>query len=112
MSDSESIFSKLIDEPKREQLPKPELRWMDKDAARPARKLSPEQRLLNWIQHDWPEATLCARDIYRYSPRPIRDHKSAMTLAKILTERGWLTPTESHRCDRFVWRIMRSPVRE
>jgi len=112
MSDeTKSVFSRYIENnPEKERPVGPELRWMSKNTV-PARKLSPEQKLLNWIQHVWPNATLCARDIYRYSPRPIRDQKSAMDLAEILVARGWLKPTRSHRYDRYVWQIMRSPVR-
>jgi hypothetical protein len=111
MSDRPSVFAKFISEPEKEP-PEPELRWMSKDAAIPVRNLSPAQRLLNWIQHDWTGATISGRDIYRYSPRPIRNQNSnAIEMAKILAERGWLAPTKSHRRDRFVWQIMRGASR-
>jgi hypothetical protein len=105
-----SVFARYVEEPEKER-PEPELRWMSKNAV-PTRKLSPEQRLLNWIQHDWPNPTICARDVYRYGPYPIQiQGSSAIEIIKTLVERGWLKPTKSHRCDRYVWQIMRGPAR-
>jgi hypothetical protein len=109
--DGPSVFAEYIAEPEKER-PEPELVWMSKDAAKPTRKLSPTQLLLNWIQHCWPESTICARDIYRYGPNPIRTQNSgAIALTKVLVERGWLAPIKTHRRDRLAWQIMRGPSR-
>ena len=108
----DNFFTKLIADGVEKEQPEPELVWMSKDAARPARKLSPTQRLLNWIQHDWPKATVIARDIYRHGPNPIRiQNSSAIETIKTLVERGWLAPIKTHRRDRFAWQIMRGPSR-
>ena len=45
--DGPSVFAEYIAEPEKER-PEPELVWMSKDAAKPTRKLSPTQLLLNW----------------------------------------------------------------
>ena len=108
-----SIFAKHIAEPEKER-PEPELVWMKKATviATPAREITPVQQLLNWLQHDWPKPTICAREVYRYAPRPIRNrNRRAIDLVKILVERGWLAPIETHRRDRFAWQIMRGPSR-
>ena len=108
-----SVFAKYITEPEKER-PEPELVWMKRDTAKatPIREITPVQRLLNWLQHDWPKPTICAREVYRHAPRAIRDqNSSAIELAKVLAERGWLAPIKTHRRDRFAWQIMRGPSR-
>ena len=67
-------------------------------------------RLLNWLQHDWNQPTICARDIYRHAPRPLRDdRKSALEAAEILEKRGWFIPLKAHRHDRKRWQITIGP---
>jgi hypothetical protein len=68
-------------------------------------------RLLDWLQNTWDKPTICARDIYRHGPRPVReDRERALEIAEILVRRGWLTPVEAHRHDRKVWRIAVEPL--
>ena len=39
--------------------------------------------LLDWLRSRWPGTTICARDIYRRAPAPIRgDRKTALELAE------------------------------
>jgi len=63
--------------------------------------------LLDWLQNRWPGTTVCARDLYCYAPRPIRDdRKIALELAETLVAQGWLAPIKPHRHDRKVWQIV------
>ena len=67
-------------------------------------------RLLDWLQHNWTQPTICARDIYRHGPSPLRDdRKSALEAAEILEKRGWLIPLKAHRHDRKRWQITIGP---
>lgn len=71
----------------------------------------PVRKLLDFLQHKWPQPTICARDIYRHGPRPVRlDKERALEAAEILVRRGWLAPMKTHRCDRKQWKIMVGPV--
>ena len=57
----------------------------------------PVRKLFDWLQHDWNQPTVCARDIYRHGPRPVReDRKTALEAAEILVRRGWLVPMKTH----------------
>src|SRR5262245_49211200 len=38
--------------------------------------------LLHWLRNRWPGTTVCARDIYRHGPNPMRDRKIALDLAE------------------------------
>jgi len=90
-NNGKSVFAKYIESPKKEPL-EPEIIQMGKDTVLPraqAQKLSPAQKLLDWLQY-WPKPTISARDIYTSGPRSIRDRESAIDLAKILVEYGWL----------------------
>jgi len=69
----------------------------------------PIERLLDWLVNRWPKPTVCARDIHRLGPNPIRDRKSAIAMAETLAEHGWLTPLNTHRYDRREWKIVRGP---
>ena len=71
----------------------------------PARQ--PGQELLNWLQHVWTQPTVCAKNIYQYGPKSIRDKKSALKSAEMLVERGWLAPIATRRHDGRKWRIMK-----
>ena len=77
----------------------------------PAQKLPPAQKLLDWLQHDWTKPTVSARDIYTYGPRAIRDRESAIDLAEILVEHGWLTPIKTRQRNMKEWQITKGPDR-
>jgi hypothetical protein len=88
------------------------------DAGRPQQEPTPSPtptplgagKLLDWLQHDWNQSTISARDIQRHGPRPIRDRvESAIAMAEILVRRGWLVPMKTHRQDRKMWRIAIGP---
>jgi hypothetical protein len=67
------------------------------------------QKLLDWFTNYWGKPIICARDIYRHGPNFIRENpKSAIAIAEILVAQGELIPIETHRRDRFVWRIVRN----
>ena len=69
------------------------------------------RKLLNWIQHTWDQPTICAREIYRHGPRPLRyDRKNALEAAEILEKRGWFIPLKAHRRDRKRWQITIGPA--
>jgi hypothetical protein len=67
-------------------------------------------RLLDWLQHKWPQPTIRAQNIYQYGPRPIRDKKSALKAAEILEKRGWLIPLRGRRYDTKRWQITIGPA--
>ena len=76
------------------------------EAANEQSRSSPPM-LLDWLRNRWSGTTVCARDIYRRAPSPIRgDRKIALDLAEALVGQGWLTPIETHRYDRKAWRII------
>ena len=85
---------------------------LDKERPPPAEATNKQSRnspptLLDWLRNRWPETTVCARDIYRHAPSPIRgDRKIALDLAEALVGQGWLTPLKTHRHDRKAWRIV------
>ena len=57
------------------------------------------------------QPTICARDIYRHGPRPVReDRETALEAAEILERRGWVVRLPTHRCDRKRWQITIGPV--
>jgi hypothetical protein len=62
-------------------------------------------RLLSWLQNNWTQPTIRARDICRYGSNSIRDRESAIKTAEILVRRGWLVPMKTHRHDAKRWRI-------
>ena len=65
------------------------------------------KKLLDWLLTDWDKPSVTARDIYRYGPNAIRDRETALNLARILVEHGWLIPIETRRADMHEWRIVR-----
>ena len=68
-------------------------------------------RLLDWLQNTWNKPTICAREIYRHGPRPLRDDlETVLNSAEILEKRGWFIPLKSHRYDRKRWQITIGPV--
>jgi hypothetical protein len=62
--------------------------------------------LLEWLQRR-DEPTICLRDICHHGPGGIRNRNQVVELTRILVENGWLIPNQSHRRDRYVWRIVR-----
>jgi len=62
--------------------------------------------LLNWLRNHWPGTTICARDLYRNAPSPMRDRKIALDLAEELVAQGALAAIKTHRRDRKVWQIV------
>jgi hypothetical protein len=116
MSKNKSVFSEcIINNPEREQQ-EPE-KILNGPLLQPivppaSPQSSPTEKLLDWLVNYWPHDTVCARDLYRHGPNFVRDNrKSAIDLAKILVENGWLTPLKSWRRDRKEWRIARGPSR-
>jgi hypothetical protein len=91
-------------------------RYIDDGRSPAAEKTTPPPtplaalRLLDWLQHNWGRPTVCARDIYRSGPSPVRDRESALKSTEILEKRGWLIPLKSHRYDRKRWQITIGPA--
>jgi len=78
----------------------------EKPRSGPRRNSSPPI-LLDWLRNRWPGTTVCARDIYRRAPCPIRgDRKIALDLAEELVAQGALAPIKTHRYDRKTWQIV------
>jgi hypothetical protein len=109
MSDS-SVFTKLIDEPKKDRPLEPEIvRKGPQPIIPPARyKSSPTEKLLDWVINRWPGATVTTRNICQFGPRSSRGRERAISLAQTLVEHGWLIPIKKHRYDMQEWQIVRS----
>jgi hypothetical protein len=41
-------------------------------------------RLLDWLQNNWTQPTIRARDICRFGPNSIRDRESVIKMAEVL----------------------------
>ena len=96
--DGPSFFARYIGEPEK---PRPEIIRLSRDT----------EKLLDWLVNHWAKPTVTAREIYTYGPRSLRDKRTALSLAQILVERGWLTPVDGHdRRDRHEWSIARKPT--
>jgi hypothetical protein len=78
----------------------------------PVQKLPPAQLLLSWLLYDWPQSTVTLRDICNLGPNSIRDKESALSLAEILTQLGWLSPLQARRRDTKKWKIVKDPPTE
>ena len=65
--------------------------------------------LLSWLQNNWKESIIRARDIQRLGPNSIRDRESAIRTAEILERRGFLVAMKTHRYDAKWWRIAIGP---
>jgi Protein of unknown function (DUF3987) len=63
------------------------------------------QKLLDWLRQDWNSDTVTAREIYTYGPNTIRDRNTALALATILADHGWLKPIKKRRHDMSEWQI-------
>jgi hypothetical protein len=68
------------------------------------------RELLDWLQHNWGQPTIRARDLYRYGPYRTRGRESALESAEILVKRGWLIPLKANRRDTKKWQITIGPV--
>ena len=66
-------------------------------------------RLLDWLQNNWTQPTIRARDICVYGPNSIRDRESAIKTAEVLVKHGWLVPMKTRRYDTKMWRIAIGP---
>ena len=108
-----SVFSRYIADIPETELREPEIvRRGPQPIIPPAHfKSSPSEKLLDWIINRWPEPTISARDICRCGPNSIRDRKSAVSLAEILVEHGWLIPIKTRRIDMREWKIVRGTSR-
>jgi len=106
---SESVFTRFIAEPGKEQLPvtiprgpllRPEVPTTDNNS-------TPAERLLDFVVNRWPRPTIRVREICQFGPGSIRDRKSAMALAEVLAANGWLAPIKTRRHDTHEWQIVR-----
>jgi hypothetical protein len=77
--------------------------------SKPAPEVSPEQKLLDWLQR-WNKPALSLRDILIHGPRALRDRETAISAAQVLTKNGWLQPVKSLRHDAHQWEIIRRPI--
>jgi hypothetical protein len=66
--------------------------------------------LLDWLVIDWGKPTITAREIQIYGPNSIRDRNTILNLARILVERKWLVPLETHQHNMRKWKIVRGPA--
>jgi hypothetical protein len=67
---------------------------------------------LVWLLNVWEEPEVSLPDLYQYGPNPIRDKTTALNVAKILEDHGWLSPVEgggsiNGKTRREVWEIVR-----
>src|SRR5262245_19038882 len=109
------IFERLDKgRPPTEAPPSPEIIRMGPAAATipPAGpKAHPTEKFLSWLLNYWTKPTISLREICRYGPHAVRDWESAMNLTETLVQRGWLTPTKTHRRDKRVWQVARGASR-
>jgi hypothetical protein len=66
----------------------------------------PTEKLLDWLVNHWTKSTVTARDICIYGPHSSRDVKTALRLAQILVEQGWLIPLKARRRNMHEWQIV------
>jgi len=105
-----SVFSKYIDAPKeRPAEPEKILRGpLLKPIVEEATPQStPAEKLLDWLINHWSEPTISVRIIHWRGPNCLRTRKDALAQAKILAERGWLSPLKSRQRNSKHWRIAR-----
>jgi hypothetical protein len=108
--DGESVFARYVDGPKEQPaetktLPRGPLLKPVVEEATP--QASPTEKLLDWLINHWHEPTISVRTIHWRGPNSLRNRKSALAQAKILVERGWLSPLKSGRRNIKQWRIAR-----
>jgi hypothetical protein len=74
---------------------------------------SPIEKCLDWLVNRWPRNSVRVRDICLFGPNATRDRKSALALAQILEENGWLSRVKKPpRHDTILWEIVRRPSAE
>jgi hypothetical protein len=81
----------------------------DQPEPKPALEVSPEQRLLDWLQR-WNKPVLSLRDILIHGPRALRDREIALIAAQALAKNGWLEPVKALRHDAHQWKVVRLPI--
>src|SRR5215472_3449814 len=59
-------------------------------------KVSPTQRLLDWLQ-TWNKPTIRAAEILTYGPRSTRNRKDADDATEVLVKHGWLIPNKTNQ---------------
>jgi hypothetical protein len=94
-----SFFARYINAPENERLEKqhPE---------------SPQiEKLLDWLVNYWTKPTVTARDIYTHGPHCLRDRKTALSLAEILVEQGWLVTLKTRQRNMREWQITKEHSR-
>jgi hypothetical protein len=113
-TNDESVFARhIVNIPEPERVA-PEIIRMGPAAATipPAGpKAHPTEKFLSWLLTYWNKPTISLREICRYGPHAVRDWESAMNLTETLVQRGWLTPTKTHRRDKRVWQVARGASR-
>jgi len=79
----------------------------------PANYKSPTvEKCLDWLVNRWRKPAVRTRDFMRFGPPAARTRKSAIAMAEILVENGWLVPLKtSPRYDVHEWQIVRGPNR-
>ena len=80
----------------------------EKDQPEPKKtsEVSPEQRLLDWLQR-WPKETVTARDMQQFGPKEMRNQRGMIDAAEVLVRHHWLAPVQTRRRDTREWRIIR-----
>jgi hypothetical protein len=109
---NESVFARYVEEPEKEQPPVTIPRGpLLQPIVPPSDNNSPPvEKLLDFIVNRWRKPVIRAREIRRFGPGSIRNRKSAMALAEILAQNGWLAPlppTRQH--NERIWRVVRGP---
>jgi len=79
----------------------------------PTHRGSPlSEKCLDWLVNRWPHPAVRMRDFMRSGPPGARNRKSALAMAEILVEHGWLIPIQMRRHDVRKWQIVRGPKPE
>jgi hypothetical protein len=65
-----------------------------------------------WLLNVWEKPEVSLPDLYQYGPNQIRDKNTALNVARILEDHGWLLPVEggssiNGKTRREVWKIVR-----
>jgi hypothetical protein len=81
----------------------------DQPESKSAPEVSPEQKLLDWLQR-WNKPALSLRDILIHGPRALRDRETAIRATQVLIKNGWLQPVKALRHDAHQWEIIRRPI--
>src|SRR5262249_18241177 len=66
-------------------------------------------KCLDWLVNRWPCPTVRMRDFMRSGPPAARNRKSAIAMAEILVEHGWLVPLPTRQHNEKMWAIVRGP---